>query len=206
MAKYLGAKLKLSRREGTDLFLKSGIRSIESKCKIDRLPGQHIYRKSRISDYGLQLREKQKIRRIYGILEKQFLNYYKKSIRLKGNTGEILLIFLERRLDNIVYRMGFGCTRYESRQLVNHKLIMVNNKIVNIPSFLVKINDVIEIVKKAKNQDRIKYSLELFKQRELPIWLEVDIKNMKGFLKYFPNRKNFFSDIREHLVLEYYSK
>ncbi len=206
MAKYLGSKLKLSRREGTDLFLKSNLRSIESKCKIDRLPGQHGYKKSRISDYGLQLREKQKIRRIYCILEKQFLNYYKKSIRLKGNTGEILFSFLERRLDNIVYRMGFGVTRLESRQLVSHKLIKVNNNIVNIPSYLVKPYDIISIVNKAKEQVRIKYSLELFKQREIPIWLEINIKKMEGLIKYIPKRKNFFPDIKEHLVLEFYSK
>ncbi len=206
MAKYLGSKLKLSRREGSDLFLKSNLRSIESKCRIDRLPGQHGYKKSRISDYGLQLRAKQKIRRIYGVLEKQFLNYYKKSIRLKGNTGEILLKFLERRLDNVVYRMGFGSTRAESRQLVNHKLIIVNNKVVNIPSYLVYPNDVIKVSYRAKNQDRIKYSLELFKQREIPLWVEVDFKKMEGIFKYIPNRNLLFADIQEHLILEFYSK
>ncbi len=206
MAKYLGSKLKLSRREGSDLFLKSNLRSIESKCKIDRLPGQHGYRKSRLSDYGLQLRAKQKIKRIYGILEKQFLNYYKKSVRLKGNTGEILLQFLERRLDNIVYRMGFGSTRYEARQLVNHKLIVVNNRIVNIPSYLVCPNSIIEVSFKAKNQERIKYSLELFKQREIPVWIEVDIKKMRGIFKNVPDRKFLSADIYEYLVLEFYSK
>lgn len=169
MAKYLGSKLKLIRREGTDLFLKSGLRDIETKCKkLDRLPGQHGYRKNRLSNYGIQLREKQKVRRIYCVLEKEFINYYKKSLKLKGNTSLILLTFLERRLDNVVYKIGFGCTRYESRQLINHKTILVNNKIVNIPSYLVNINDVIEVIDKSKKQDRIRYSLELFKNRELP--------------------------------------
>ncbi len=206
MAKYLGAKLKLSRRECTDLFLKSNLRGIETKCKIDRLPGQHVNKRNRISDYGLQLREKQKIRRIYGILEKQFLNYYKKSVRLKGNTGEILFTLLERRLDNIVYRMGFGSTRFEARQLINHKLIMVNKRIINIPSFLVLPNYIISIVDKAKKYSRIKYSLELFKLRELPIWLEINIKKMEGILKFIPERKYIFPDIKEHLILEFYSK
>ncbi len=206
MAKYLGAKLKLSRREGTDLFLKSGLRDIESKCSLDKLPGQHGYRKSRLSDYGFQLRAKQKIRRIYGILEKQFFNYYKKSLRIKGNTGNILLKLLERRLDNVVYRMGFGVTRYEARQLVNHKCIMVNNKIINIASFEVSPGDVIKVVEKYCNQERIKYSLELFKQRELPSWLEVNIKNMEGIFKMIPKRSFLSADIQEYLVLEFYSK
>ncbi len=206
MAKYLGAKLKLSRREGTDLFLKSGLRDIESKCNLDKLPGQHGYRKSRLSDYGFQLRAKQKIRRIYGILEKQFFNYYKRSLRIKGNTGSILLKLLERRLDNVVYRMGFGITRYESRQLVNHKCVMVNNKVINIASFEVSPGDIIKIVEKSCNQDRIKYSLEFFKQRELPSWLEVNIKNMEGVFKSVPKRSFLSADIQEYLVLEFYSK
>ncbi len=206
MAKYLGPKLKLSRREGVDLFLKSNLRDIESKCKIDHLPGQHYYKKNRLSDYGNQLREKQKVRRIYGILEKQFLNYYKKSVKLKGNTSDILFSFLERRLDNVVYRMGFGSTRAEARQLVNHKCILVNNKIINIPSFMIFSNDLISVRNKAKNQDRIKYSLELFKQRELPNWIEVDIKKMEGLFKFVPQKKYIFSDIEEHLILEFYSK
>ncbi len=206
MAKYLGSKLKLSRREGTDLFLKSGIRNIESKCKIDRIPGQHGYKKSRISDYGLQLREKQKLRRIYGILEKQFVNYYKKAVRCKGNTGEILLQLIERRLDNVVYRLGFASTRAESRQLINHKLILVNNNIVNIPSFLLNPNDLIKVIEKAKSQYRIKYSLELFKQREHFDWLETNIKKLEGIFKYIPDRKSFAADINEHLIIELYSK
>ncbi len=206
MAKYLGAKLKLSRREGSDLFLKSGLREIESKCNLDKLPGQHGYRKSRLSDYGIQLRAKQKIRRIYGILEKQFFNYYKRSLRIKGNTGSTLLKLLERRLDNVVYRMGFGITRYESRQLVNHRCIMVNNKIINIASFEVSPGDTIKIVEKYCNQDRIKYSLEFFKQRELPSWLEVNIKHMEGVFKSIPKRSYLSADIQEYLVLEFYSK
>ncbi len=206
MSKYLGPKLKLSRREGVDLFLKSNLRNIESKCKIDRLPGQHGYKKSRLSNYAIQLREKQKVRRMYCILEKQFLNYYKKSVRLKGNTSEILFSFLERRLDNIVYRMGFGSTRYESRQLINHKLILVNKKIVSIPSFLVSPNDLISVLDKAKNQDRIKYSLELFKQRKLIDWIDVDIKKMIGIFKFVPKMKYIFNDIEENLILEFYSR
>ena len=149
MARYLGPKLKLSRREGTDLFLKSGVRAIESKCKIENAPGVHGARKPRLSDYGLQLREKQKVRRMYGVLEKQFRNYYKEAARLQGNTGENLLLLLEGRLDNVVYRMGFGATRAESRQLVSHKAILVNGKVVNIPSFNVKACDVIAIREKA---------------------------------------------------------
>jgi small subunit ribosomal protein S4 len=152
MARYLGPKLKLSRREGTDLFLKSGVRDIGSKCKIDNAPGVHGARKPRLSDYGLQLREKQKVRRIYGVLEKQFRNYYKEAARLQGNTGENLLQLLEGRLDNVVYRMGFGATRAESRQLVSHKAITVNGKVVNIPSFNVKAGDVIAIREKARAQ------------------------------------------------------
>ena len=143
MARYIGPKLKLSRREGTDLFLKSGVRAIDSKCKIDTVPGQHGARKARLSDYGVQLREKQKVRRIYGVLEKQFRNYYRDAARQKGNTGENLLQLLEGRLDNVVYRMGFGATRAESRQLVSHKAIMVNGRVVNVPSFQVSPEDVI---------------------------------------------------------------
>ncbi len=206
MAKYLGAKLRLSRREGSDLFLKSGLRDIESKCNLDKFPGQHGYRKSRLSDYGFQLRAKQKIRRMYGISENQFYNYYKKSLKLKGNTGSLLLKLLERRLDNVVYRMGFGVTRRESRQLVNHKCIMVNNKVINISSFKVSPGDIIKVSKRSLNQDRIKYSLELFKQRELPAWLQVNIKKLEGIFVSIPKRSYLSADIQEHLVLEFYSK
>ncbi|CAL4323654.1 30S ribosomal protein S4 [Buchnera aphidicola (Periphyllus testudinaceus)] len=206
MAKYLGPKLKLSRREKTDLYLKSGLRPIGSKCKIDHLPGQHGIRKQRLSDYGVQLREKQKVRRLYGVLEKQFCNYYKMASKYKGNTGEKLLQILENRLDNIVYRMGFGSTRSEARQLVNHKSITVNNVIVNIPSFQVSVNDVIEVRKKFKKHLRIQASLELFEQKELASWIEVNVKKMKGVFKRIPDRSDLSSEINEHLIVELYSK
>ncbi len=206
MARYLGAKLKLSRREGTDLFLKSGVRAIDSKCKIDTAPGQHGARKPRLSDYGSQLREKQKVRRIYGILERQFRNYYKEANRLKGNTGENLLVLLEGRLDNVVYRMGFAATRAEARQLVSHKAIVVNGRVVNIPSFQVSVNDVIAVREKSKKQARIKASLELAEQREKPTWLEVDAAKMEGVFKRIPERSDLSADINEHLIVELYSK
>ena len=190
MARYLGPKLKLSRREGTDLFLKSGVRAIDSKCKIDTAPGQHGARKPRLSDYGSQLREKQKVRRMYGILERQFRNYYKEANRLKGNTGENLLVLLEGRLDNVVYRMGFAATRAEARQLVSHKAIVVNGRVVNIPSFQVSVDDVIAIREKSKKQARIKASLELAEQKEKPTWLEVDAAKMEGVFKRVPERSD----------------
>ena len=206
MARYLGPKLKLSRREGTDLFLKSGVRAIDSKCKIDTAPGQHGARKPRLSDYGSQLREKQKVRRIYGILERQFRNYYKEANRLKGNTGENLLVLLEGRLDNVVYRMGFAATRAEARQLVGHKAIVVNGRVVNIPSFQVSVNDVVAVREKSKKQARIKASLELAEQREKPTWLEVDSAKMEGVFKRVPERSDLSADINEHLIVELYSK
>ncbi len=190
MARYLGPKLKLSRREGTDLFLKSGVRAIDSKCKLETAPGQHGARKGRLSDYGLQLREKQKVRRIYGVLEKQFRNYYKEAARLKGNTGENLLQLLEQRLDNVVYRMGFASTRAEARQLVSHKAIMVNGRVVNIPSFVVTPEDVVVIREKSKKQARIIAALELAEQREKPTWIEVDGKKMEGTFKRLPERSD----------------
>ena len=206
MARYLGPKLKLSRREGTDLFLKSGVRAIDSKCKIDTAPGQHGARKPRLSDYGSQLREKQKVRRMYGILERQFRNYYKEANRLKGNTGENLLVLLEGRLDNVVYRMGFAATRAEARQLVSHKAIVVNGRVVNIPSFQVSVNDVMAVREKSKKQARIKASLELATQREKPTWLEVDATKMEGVFKRTPERSDLSADINEHLIVELYSK
>jgi len=206
VAKYLGPKLKLSRREGTDLFLKSGIRAIESKCKLEQFPGQHGSKKSRVSDYGMQLREKQKVRRLYGILESQFHNYYKRAVRLKGNTGENLLILLECRLDNVVYRMGFGATRYEARQLVSHKSILVNNNIVNIPSYQVSLRDIISICKKSHKQTRIKAALELSEQREKPSWIEINTSKMEGIFKKVPDRSDLSSEINEHLIIEFYSK
>ena len=206
MARYLGPKLKLSRREGTDLFLKSGVRAIDSKCKIDTAPGQHGARKARLSDYGVQLREKQKVRRMYGVLEKQFRNYYKEAARLKGNTGANLLQLLEGRLDNVVYRIGFGSTRAESRQLISHKAILVNGKVVNIPSFQVSPEDVISIREKAKKQARIKAALEVSGQREKPTWVEVGATNMQGVYKRLPERSDLSAEINEQLIVELYSK
>lgn len=206
MARYLGPKLKLSRREGTDLFLKSGIRAIDTKCKLENAPGVHGARRGRLSDYGVQLREKQKVRRIYGVLEKQFRNYYKEAARIKGNTGENLLQLLEGRLDNVVYRMGFGATRAEARQLVSHKAVLINGKVVNIPSFKVSASDVVSIREKAKKQDRIKAALEVAAQRELPTWIEVDKNKMEGTFKHLPERSELSADINEHLIVELYSK
>ena len=206
MARYLGPKLKLSRREGTDLFLKSGVRPIESKCRMETAPGMHGHRRARATDYGVQLREKQKVRRIYGVLEKQFRNYYKEAARLKGATGENLLQLLERRLDNVVYRMGFGATRAESRQLVSHKAILINGKTVNIPSYLVKPSDVVSIREKAKNQSRIKAAIELSQQREAISWVEVDEKKMEGTFKSLPERSDLPAEINENLIVELYSK
>lgn len=206
MARYIGPKLKLARREGTDLYHKSGVRSIESKCKLETPPGQHGQGRGRLSDYGLQLREKQKVRRIYGVLEKQFRNYYKEAARLKGATGENLLQLLERRLDNVVYRMGFGATRSESRQLVAHKAILINGKTVNIPSYQVKPSDVVSIREKAKNQARIKAAIELSQQREPIGWVEVDEKKMEGVFKTLPERSDLPTEINENLIVELYSK
>ncbi|GIU27155.1 MULTISPECIES: 30S ribosomal protein S4 [unclassified Shewanella] len=206
MARYLGPKLKLTRREGTDLFLKSGVRAIDSKCKLETAPGQHGARKTRLSEYGVQLREKQKVRRIYGVLEKQFRNYYKDAARTKGNTGENLLTLLETRLDNVVYRMGFGATRAESRQLVSHKSIMVNGSVVNIPSFKVSANDVVSVREKSRTQARIKAALEVSAQREKPTWVEVDNTKMEGAFKRIPERSDLSADINEQLIVELYSK
>ncbi len=206
MARYIGPKLKLSRREGTDLFLKSGVRAIDSKCKIETAPGQHGARRGRLSDYGLQLREKQKVRRIYGVLEKQFRNYYKEAARLKGNTGENLLQLLEKRLDNVVYRMGYASTRAEARQLVSHKAITVNNQVVNIASYSVKPEDVVGVREKAKKQARIQSALELAGQREKPTWVEVDAEKKEGVFKRLPERADLSADINEQLIVELYSK
>jgi len=206
MARYLGPKLKLSRREGTDLFLKSGVRAIDSKCKLETAPGQHGARKGRLSDYGLQLREKQKVRRIYGVLEKQFRNYYKEAARLKGNTGENLLQLLEQRLDNVVYRMGFASTRAEARQLVSHKAILVNGRVVNIPSYVITPEDTVVIREKSKTQARIIAALELAEQREKPTCVEVDGKKLEGSFKRLPERSDLSADINEQLIVELYSK
>ena len=206
MARYLGPKCKLSRREGTDLFLKSGLRPLESKCKLDVPPGGAPQRRPRLSDYGLQLREKQKLRRMYGVLERQFRNYYKKAAQLKGPTGGNLLQLLEGRLDNIVYRMGFATTRAEARQLVSHKGIEVNGRVVNIPSLQVNAGDAIGIRKKAKKQLRIQSALEIATQIGLPDWVDVDAKKMAGILKSLPDREDILPDVNENLVVELYSK
>ena len=206
MARYLGPKCKLSRREGTDLFLKSGVRALESKCKLDVIPGSHGDRRGRLSDYGLQLREKQKVRRMYGVLEKQFRNYYKAAASRKGSTGENLLQLLEGRLDNVVYRMGFGCTRSEARQMVSHKSITVNGTTVNIASYQVLPGDVVAVREKAKKQLRIKASLDLATQNGFQEWVDVNCAKMEGVLKALPERADLSADINENLIVELYSK
>ncbi|WP_119343916.1 30S ribosomal protein S4 [Facilibium subflavum] len=206
MARYLGPKCKLSRREGTDLQLKSGVRSIEEKCKINTPPGQHGARKGRLSDYGLQLREKQKVRRIYGILENQFRRYYVEAARRKGNTGANLLQLLESRLDNVVYRLGFGATRAEARQLVTHKGILVNGKSCNIPSYAVQAGDVVAVREKAKKQLRVQNALELSKQRPAMSWIELDETKLEGTFKNTPDRAELPAEINEQLIVELYSK
>ena len=206
MARYLGPKCKLSRREGTDLFLKSGVRALDSKCKAETVPGMHGARRGRLSDYGLQLREKQKVRRTYGILERQFRSYYKEAARRKGATGEVLLQLLESRLDNVVYRMGYGSTRAEARQIVSHRQITVNGQTVNVPSYQVQEGDVIAVREKAKNQLRIKHALELASQRAPVEWVEVDTAKMEGVFKALPERGDLSADINEHLIVELYSK
>lgn len=205
MARYVGPKCKLSRREGTDLLLKSGVRSLESKCK-QSAPGQHGAKKPRLSDYALQLREKQKIRRIYGVLEKQFRNYYKKAAQKKGSTGENLLQLLESRLDNVVYRLGFATTRAEARQLVSHKAILVNGTVVNIAAYQVKPGDVVEIRERAKAQARIKAALDLAQQRVSCEWINVDSKAMQGTFLSLPALSDLPSDYKVQLVVELYSK
>jgi small subunit ribosomal protein S4 len=206
VARYIGPKCKLSRREGTDLFLKSARRSLDTKCKLDSRPGQHGAKSTRISEYGTQLREKQKIRRMYGVLERQFRTYFDKAIAKRGATGEVLLQMLESRLDNVVYRMGFASTRAEARQLVSHKSIEVNGKPVNIPSYLLRATDVVTVREKSRAQLRIKSSLDLAEQNGFPSWVEVDPKNFKGTFKQLPDRAEFASDVNEQLVVELYSK
>ena len=206
MARYLGPTCKLSRREGTDLFLKSGVRPLESKCRSESAPGQHGQRRGRLSDYGVQLREKQKVRRIYGVLEKQFRNYYKAAAKIKGNTGENLLSLLDTRLDNVVYRMGFGCTRAESRQLVAHKSITVNGVVVNIASYQVSEGDTVAIRAKAKAQLRIKSALDLAAQRTAIDWVSVDTSKLEGTFSRKPEREDLSAEINESLIVELYSK
>ena len=207
MARYLGPKLKLSRWEGTDLFLKSGVRPLDSKCRADTIPGQHgSARRQRLTDYAVQLREKQKVRRMYGVLEKQFRNYYKKADGQKGATGQNLLRLLESRLDNVVYRVGFGSTRAESRQLVSHKAILVNGERVNIASYQVNPNDVISVREQAKGQLRIQSAMELASQRGDVEWVDVNIEKMEGVFKRHPDRSELPSEINENLIVELYSK
>lgn len=207
MARYTGPKCKLSRREGTDLSLKSARRSLDSKCKLDSKPGQHGRTSgARTSDYGQQLREKQKVKRMYGILEKQFRRYFAEASRRKGNTGETLLQLLECRLDNVVYRMGFGSTRAEARQLVSHKALLVNGKPVNIPSYAVKVNDVISVREKSKTQSRIVESVGLAEQMGFPLWVNVDSKKMEGAFKSIPDRADLSQEINESLIVELYSR
>jgi small subunit ribosomal protein S4 len=206
MARYLGPTCKLSRREGTDLFLKSGVRALDSKCKAETIPGVHGARRGRLSDYGLQLREKQKVRRIYGVLERQFRNYYKEAARIKGSTGENLLQLLENRLDNVVYRMGFGSTRAEARQVVSHKSILVNGTTVNVPSYKVQAGDIVSVREKAKTQLRIKNALQLAAQRSASEWVEVDGSKMEGTYKSVPERSELSAEINENLIVELYSK
>ena len=207
MARYLGPKAKLSRREGTDLFLKSARRSVSDKCKFDTKPGQHgRISGARTSDYGLQLREKQKVKRMYGILERQFRRYFEEADRRRGNTGANLLSLLESRLDNVVFRMGFGSTRAEARQLVSHKAILVNGQAVNIPSFLVKAGDVVAVREKSKKQGRVVEALQLAQQVGFPAWVEVAADKAEGTFKKVPDRDEFGADINESLIVELYSR
>jgi small subunit ribosomal protein S4 len=207
VARYTGPKCKLARREGTDLFLKSARRSLDSKCKLDTKPGQHGVKSGmRQSDFGNQLREKQKLRRMYGLMERQFRRYFAEAARRKGSTGTNLLQLLESRLDNVVYRMGFGSTRAEARQLVTHCAIMVNGKSLNVPSALIKAGDVVTVTEKSKGQLRIADSLQLAEKVGFPLWVEVDAKKLAGTFKGAPDRSEFAQDINESLVVELYSK
>ena len=208
MARYTGPSCKLARREGSDLGLKSPARGLESKCKLNQPPGQHgTARRPKQSEYALQLREKQKLRRMYGVLEKQFRNYYKEAARQKGATGEILMQLLESRLDNVVYRMGFAVTRPQARQLVSHKSVLINGEGVNIPSYQVKPEDKITIREKAKSQLRIKEALSVSQELDLvPHWMEVDATRMEGTFKVYPDREDLSAEINENLIVELYSK
>ncbi|MCF8172632.1 MAG: 30S ribosomal protein S4 [Candidatus Methylopumilus sp.] len=207
MARYLGPKAKLSRREGTDLFLKSARRPIGDKAKFDSKPGQHGRTSgTRTSDFGLQLREKQKVKRMYGVLERQFRRYFAEAERRKGNTGANLLMLLESRLDNVVYRMGFGSTRAEARQLVSHKSITVNGAVVNIASYMVKVGDAVSVREKSRNQLRIADSLKLAESIGLPAWVQVDSSKMEGLFKKTPDRDEFAADVKEALIVELYSR
>ncbi|TVQ84804.1 MAG: 30S ribosomal protein S4 [Chromatiaceae bacterium] len=206
MARYVGPTCKLARREGVDLGLKSRARALETKCKLDKQPGQAVERRRRLSDYGVQLREKQKVRRIYGVMERQFRNYYKAAAQGKGATGENLLQMLERRLDSVVYRMGFGATRAEARQLINHRGVLVNGRVISIASYQVSPEDEIAVREKAQKQVRVQSAVALAEQNGFPDWVEVDTKGLKGVLKRIPDRVDLPSDINESLIVELYSK
>ena len=207
MARYLGPKAKLSRREATDLFLKSARRPIGDKAKFDSKPGQHGRTSgTRTSDYGLQLREKQKVKRMYGVLERQFRRYFEEASRRKGNSGANLLFLLESRLDNVVYRMGFGSTRAEARQLVSHKAITVNGAVINIPSYQVKAGDVVAVREKSNTQNRVVEALQLATQVGIPAWIEVNVEKAEGTFKKVPDRDEFGADIKEALIVELYSR
>ncbi len=206
MARYIGPKSKLSRREGRDLLLKSGIRSHEDKCRSETIPGQHGRRRGRMSDYGVQLREKQKVRRIYGVMEKQFRNYYKLAAKQKGITGDNLLKILESRLDNVVYRLGFGSTRSEARQLVSHKAIEVNGDIVNIPSYQLASGDTVSLTDRAKSQKRVLNAIDVSSSRSDCDWLKVNNGGFSGVFSSAPERDYLDSDINENLIIELYSK
>ncbi len=206
MARYIGPKCKLSRREGTDLYLKSGLRPLESKCNLETPPGMQGAKRGRPSDYALQLREKQKLRRMYGVLEKQFRNYYKAAASRKGSTGENLLRLLESRLDNVVYRMGYGSTRAEARQLVSHKSIMVDGVVVNVASYQIQPNQTVSVREKSRKQARISDAMQLAEQRGIPGWIEVDAKKFEGVFKAYPDRADLPAEINESLVVELYSK
>jgi small subunit ribosomal protein S4 len=207
VARLLGPKAKLSRREGTDLFLKSARRSIADKVKFDSKPGQHGRTSGqRTSDFGLQLREKQKVKRMYGVLERQFRRYFEEADRRRGNTGANLLFILESRLDNVVFRMGFASTRAEARQLVSHKAILINGQPVNIPSYLVKVGDVVSVREKSKKQSRVAEALQLAAQIGFPAWVEVNAEKVEGTFKKVPDRDEFASDINESLIVELYSR
>ena len=207
MARYLGPKAKLSRREGTDLYLKSARRPIGDKAKFDSKPGQHGRTSgSRTSDFGLQLREKQKVKRMYGVLERQFRRYFEEAERRRGNTGTNLLTLLESRLDNVVYRMGFGSTRAEARQLVSHKSITVNGQVVNIASYMVKAGDVVAVREKAKKQLRVTEAVKLAESIGMPAWVEVNASKLEGVFKKTPDRDEFGAEIKEALIVELYSR
>ncbi len=207
MARYLGPKAKLSRREGTDLFLKSARRPVGDKCKFEAKPGQHGRMSgSRTSDFGLQLREKQKVKRMYGVLERQFRRYFAEAERRRGNTGANLLALLESRLDNVVYRMGFGSTRAEARQLVGHKALTVNGQVVNIPSYMIKAGDVVAVRERAKSQLRVTESLKLAEGQGMPAWVSVDASKLEGVFKKAPDRDEFGAEIKEALIVELYSR